>query len=129
MQPCVQVHAPRKRLETVVGDHHEQRVIVDLFHHATDEFIHALVELLNHLAPLTLRHTAGGRMIFFEIPPEHVLDAVGGIEDAGAESLLRLVQGIEQHAFAIFVIAVRLREKCIVIEHMFVQRPSVFGEA
>jgi hypothetical protein len=68
-------------------------------------------------------------MIFFQIAPEHVLDAVGGIEDAGAQALLRFVERVEEHALAIFVIAVRLRQKGIVIEHMLVERPRVFCEA
>ena len=88
MQPGIQVHAARKRLESVIGDHHQQRVVVDLFHHAADELVHALVEILNHLAALRLRHIARRRMIFFQIAPEHVLHAVGGIEHAGAEPLL-----------------------------------------
>ena len=78
---------------------------------------------------LALRHIARRRMVFVEIAPEHVLHAVGGIEDAGAEALLRFVERVEQHLLAVFVITVGLRQKSVVVEHVLVERPSVFREA
>jgi hypothetical protein len=129
MQPGVQIHAARKRLESMIGNHHQQRVIIDLFHHASDEAIHALVQILNHLGMLAVRHITSRRMVFFQVAPEHVLDAVGGIENTGAKSLFRFIQRIEEHPLAIFVIAVRLCQERIIIEDMFIERPRVFRQA
>ena len=129
MQPCIHVHAARKRLEAVIGDHHQQRVIVNLIHDAADEAIHALIQILNHRRMLAVRHIARRRMIFFEIPPEHVLYAVGGIENTRAQPLLCFVERVKEHALAIFVIAVSLRQEGIVIEHLLVERPRVFRQA
>ena len=112
----------------MIGDHHQQRVVVDLLHHASNEAVHPLIQILNHLRMLAVRHIARRRMIFVQITPEHVLDAVGRIEDAGAKSLLRFIERIKQHALAVFMIAVSLREKRIVVEHMLVQSPRIFRQ-
>ena len=44
-------------------------------------------------------------------------------------ALRSFFQRVEEHALAVFVIAVALRQKCIVVEHFFVQRPGIFREA
>ena len=129
MQPGIQIDAASERLEAVVGDDHQQGLVVDLLHDAADQFVHARVEILNHLRTLIARHIARGRMIVVEVAPEHVLHAVGGVEDAGAQALLRFLERVEQHALAIVVIGVALREEGVVVENMFVQGPGVFGEA
>ena len=67
-------------------------------------------------------------MIFFQISPEHVLDAVGGIKNAGAEALPGFFQRIEEHALAIVVIGVALRQKCLIVKHSLVERPGIFGK-
>ena len=74
-------------------------------------------------------HIARRRVIFLQIPPEHVLHAICSIEDTSAQSLLRFVQRIKQHPLAIFVIAVSLRQKRIVIEHMLVHSPRIFRQS
>ena len=66
-------------------------------------------------------------MVFFEITPEHVLHAVGGVEDAGAEALFSFFESIEEHLLAIVVVGITLREERIVIQNFLVQRPGVFG--
>src|SRR5262249_24102412 len=43
--------------------------------------------------------------------------------------LARLVQSVEQHAFAIFVIGVALRQKSAIVQHFFVECPSVLRES
>ena len=67
-------------------------------------------------------------MIFVEIAPEHVLHAVGGVEDAGAQALRSFFQRVKEHALAIFVIGVTLRQERLVIEHFFVESPGIFRE-
>ncbi len=129
VQPRIHVHAACKRLESMIGDHHQQRVVINFFHHAPDQAIHALVQILNHRGMLTVRHIARCRMIFFQVTPEHVLDAVGRIENACAQPLLCFLQRIKEHPLAIFMIAVSLRQEGIVIEHVLVERPRVFRQA
>ena len=68
-------------------------------------------------------------MIFIQIAPEHVLHPVGGVEDAGAQALRSFFQRVEEHALAVFMIAVALRQKRLVVEHFFVERPGIFRQA
>ena len=76
-----------------------------------------------------MRNIARRRMILLQIAPEHVLNAVGRIKDAGAQPLLGFIECIKEHALAIFVIAISLRQKSIIIEHMLIQGPRIFRES
>ena len=64
MEPRIQVDAARKRLEPVIGDDHEQRIVADLLHDTTDKIVHARVQILNHAGPLIFGHIAHSGMIF-----------------------------------------------------------------
>ena len=67
-------------------------------------------------------------MIFIQIAPEHVLHAICSVEDACAQALRSFFQCVEEHALAVFVIAVALRQECVVVEHFFVQRPGILRQ-
>ena len=56
-----------------------------------------------------------------------MLHAIRGIEDARAQALLGFLQSVEEHALAIIMIGVALREECVVIEHVLIERPRIFG--
>ena len=71
----------------------------------------------------------GRRMIVIQIPPEHVLYAIGGIENAGAETLRCFFEGIKEHLFARVMIGIGLLEEGVVIQHFFVERPCILGES
>ena len=68
-------------------------------------------------------------MIVFQVAPEHVLHAVGGVEDAGAKALLCFFQRVEQHALAVIVVGITLSEECVIVKDLLVERPGIFGEA
>src|SRR5437868_8932527 len=97
----------------MVGHHKQQSLSVNLLHYATNQGIHTTVQLLNHVRPLLTRDASDSRMIFFQVAPEHVLHAVRGIEDAGAQSLTCFLQCIKKHPLAIIMIAVALGEECL----------------
>ena len=113
----------------MVGHHKQQSLSVNLLHYATNQGIHTTVQLLDHFRPLLTRDASGSRMILFQVAPEHVLHAVRGIEDAGAQSLPRLLQRVKKHPLPIIMIAVALGEECLVVKHFFVQRPSIFRQS
>ena len=69
-----------------------------------------------------------GRMIILQITPEHMLHPVCCVKYTCAEALSCFLECIEQHALAVFVIGITLREERIVVEHIFVQSPSVLGQ-
>ncbi len=68
-------------------------------------------------------------MLLVEIAPEHVLHAVGAVEDAHAQAAIDLVQAIEKHGLAFAVGVEALLEKMIVAQDMFAQSPGIFGQA
>jgi hypothetical protein len=35
------------------------------------------------------------------------------------------LERVEEHALAVFVIAIGLGQKCLVVEHFFIQRPGI----
>ena len=48
LKPIVQIHAAPKRVETVIGNHHECRIFVITSPHGfSDQFVHALIQLVN----------------------------------------------------------------------------------
>ncbi len=112
----------------MVGDDQQESVAVNLFHHPADQVIHTAVKVWNHIRTLTARHSSGRRVIFFQVAPEHMLDAVRGVEYASAESLLGFFQSVKQHLLAIMMIGIALRQECVVVQNFFVERPGVLGE-
>src|SRR5438309_12101695 len=104
----------------MVGHHKQQSLSLNLLQYATNQGIHTTVQLLDHLRPLLTRDASGSRMILFQVAPEHVLHAVRGIEDAGAQSLPRLLQRVEKHPLSIIMIAVALGEKGLVVQNLLI---------
>src|SRR5205823_14976476 len=128
MQPGIHVYAASERFETMVRDDKKKRVVIDLVHHPTDQGVHAGIQVFNHSWALIFGHVSGGWMIVFQVAPEHVLYAVGGVEDAGAEALLGFFQGVEQPALAVVVVGVALGEERVIVKDLLVERPGVFGK-
>ena len=69
------------------------------------------------------------RMLLVEIPPKHVLHAIGAVEDADAQPLRHLFQPVEEHRFALAIDVGALLDEMIVGEHLFAEAPSIFREA
>jgi len=67
-------------------------------------------------------------MALFQITPEHVLHAVGSIENAGAQAC-GVFSSASKNMRSRPRDAVALREECIIVEHFFVECPGIFGEA
>ena len=80
----------------MVRDDEEEIAVPEPLHDTPHQGIVVLVELLDGV--LVLRVTGavgrggGCRMALLEIAPEHVLDAVGGVEDADQGPLAQAVQ-------------------------------------
>ena len=65
----------------MIGDHHENRVIVVTgFHCPPDQIIHSFVQLFNRVAALFIALTMMGWMILVNVPPEHMLNTVSSVE-------------------------------------------------
>src|SRR5439155_2531061 len=126
MQPRVQVDAAGKRLEAVIGDREQQGLVVDLVHDSANKVVHAAIEIFDHTWPLVAGNLSRRRMVIFQIAPEHVLYAISRVENTDTEALRSFVQSIEEHALAILMVGVTLREEGLVVEDLFVERPGVF---
>ena len=68
-------------------------------------------------------------MLRVEIAPEHVLHAVGAVEDADAQALRHLVQAVEEHRLALAIDVQALPQEVLVVEDVLVQAPGVFRQA
>ena len=93
---------------------------IDVRQGLADQRIGAHVEFFDHPA---VRAAA----IF--LGEEHVLHAIGGIEDAGHHAAARAIERAEEHGLALFVSEVGLFEKGLVIDGVLVERPGVLGHA
>jgi hypothetical protein len=62
------------------------------------------------------------------VAPEHVLDAVGGVEHADQGAPAQAVEGGEEHVLALAVDVVGHLEEGAVVDHSLVERPGVLGE-
>src|SRR4030065_2804716 len=98
-EPGVEVDAAAKRLETMVGHDNQRAPRTELSFDPADEVVHPLVEVLDDLGAQFRRGRPERRMRFVEVPPEHVLDAVGGLDDADEGSLFCFRKGIKKHWF------------------------------
>src|SRR5437899_10523249 len=104
----------------MVGHHKQQSLSVNPLRYATNQGVHTTVQILNHVRPLVTRDASGSRMILFQVAPEHVLHAVRGIENAGTQSLPRLLQRVEKHPLSIIMIAVALGEKGLDVQNLLI---------
>ena len=85
-----------------------------------DQLVGAHVEFFDHPAVRAAAVLLG---------EEHVLHAVGGVEDAGHYAAACAIERAEEHRLALFVSEVGLFEKGVVIDGVFVERPGVLGHA
>ena len=122
MQPAVQVDAAPKWLEAMIGHHDEHRVVAQLAHGPSDEVVHLQVQLLDGLGVLGDVSPAVRWMRAVEMAEEHVLEAVGDVEHAHHRAARRLLERVEEHARALLVNQVGLREKGVLVDDLFVQR-------
>ena len=85
-----------------------------------DKVIHAPVQVLDGL---------GVAAVAVQMPEEHVLHAIAGVEHTRHHAAGRLFQGVAKHRLALGQDQVRLVEKCLFVDDAFVQRPGVFRHA
>src|SRR5215467_14418875 len=73
--------------------------------------------------------TGIGRMIGFEVTPEHVLKPVGYIENADDGTTPCFPESVKKHSLALLMNGIRLIEERLFIQHTFVQSPGVLSQA
>ena len=76
-----------------------------------------------------LRAALAGRMRRVDVAPEHVLDAVGRIEDAYERATVEPIECRVQHRLALAVDVIRLPQERRIVGDAFVEGPGVFGQS
>ena len=113
----------------MVGEHDQEIVVAQLLHHPADQGVVVPVVVLDRPALPARLAPVRRRMAVLRVAPEHVLDAVGGVEDAGETAPPQTLQGGEEHLLALAVDVVGLRQERRVVGDALVQRGRVFGQA
>ena len=119
-QPGVEVHTAFEAGEAMIAENEKDRFLIDVCESLADEGIGAHVKFFDHTA-------VGAAAVFLR--EEHVLHAVGGIEDAGHDPAACAIERAEELGLALFVNEIGLFEKGGVIDGVLVERPGVFGHA
>ena len=127
-QPAVQVHAAPERGEAVVRENDQQIVVAQLLHHPTDQGVVVPVVVFDRPAVPAGLPPRSGRVAVLHVAPEHVLDAVGGVEDAGQTPPPQALQSGEEHLLPLTVDVVRLLEEGRIVRHALVERGRVLRQ-
>ena len=129
LEPAVQVHPTAEGVKPVIRQHHEQRgVVFAPGHGPANQLIHADIQIFN--GGLKSDGNLGGarRMGLVKISPEHVLDAVGSIEDTDAKTFRNFIKSVKKHRFPFPVDVGALLQKMFVFENLLAESPSILGQ-
>ena len=128
LQPRVQVDAAAERAEAVIRDHHQHVALAEPLQDAPDQRVVVLVQIPDRVAMAGWRGAAR-RVPRVEVPPEHVLDAIGRVEHAH-ERCRRAADRAPRRT------SPRARGRCrrsaagtSFVGDAFVERPGVLGQA
>ncbi len=122
-QPLIQVDPAAERAEAVIGDDHQHVAVLQLRPHAADQRIVVKVQLADGVLVRGLLAPAPGGMPGIDVAPEHVLDAIGGVEDADQGALAKAVERGEEHRLALAIDVVRLLQERPIVGDAFVEAP------
>src|ERR1035441_416343 len=106
-QPGVEVRTAFEAGEAMIAEHEEDGILIDVRERLADEGIGAHVKFFDHAA-------VGAAAVF--LGEEHVLHAIGGIEDTGHDSAACAIERAEELRLALFIGEVGLFEKGGVID-------------
>ncbi len=112
----------------MVGEDHQHVALAQLLHDLADEGVVVEVELLDRVLVRARLVPARGRVALLGVAPEHVLDAVGGVEDAGDGPAPLPLEGRQEHLLALAVDVVRHLQEGAVVDDPLVERPGVLGQ-
>src|SRR5947209_4224831 len=129
-EPAIQIDASAERIEAVVGDNHQQRVLAPAFGHGPAyQIIHASIKIFDHVAVFHGNFFGSRGMVYIKVPPEHVLHAIRAVKYAHTQAALDLVKAIEKHQLALPVEVETLLDEMLVAENVLVEPPGVLGQA
>ena len=101
----------------------------DARHDLADEIIATAVDALDRIAEFRRERFVVHRMLRVDEPPHHVLDAVGGFDDADEQVPLLRVEPLQDDLRAIVERAEQIVHERLLVEPIFVERPGGLGPA
>jgi hypothetical protein len=119
-QPGVQVAAALEAGKTMITEHEEHGLRIDVIHRQADQPIGAPIKVLDRSAVRTAAILLG---------EEHVLHAVGGVKHAGHHAAAAAFQGTEEHPLAFLIRQPGLLQEGIGVDGVLVERPCVLGHS
>ncbi len=112
----------------MVGEDHEHVALAQPLHDLAHEGVVVDVELLDRVLVRARLVPPRRRVALLDVAPEHVLDAVGGVEDAGDGPAPLPLEGGEEHLLALAVDVVGHLEEGAVVDDALVEGPGVLGQ-
>ena len=112
----------------MVREHDQQVVLTELLHHPADQGVVVPVVVFDRPACPPRLPTLRRRVAVLHVAPEHVLDPVGRVEDAGQTPPPQSLERGEEHLLALTVDVVGLLEEGRVVRHALVERGRILRE-
>ena len=115
----------------MIRNHHQHVVLAEPLEDLADERVVLLVEIPDRILVLGRLAAARRRVPRVDVPPEHVLDAIGRVEDAHERSAAQPIERGEEHRAALAIDVVGLLQKRASLvtpsfsAHVSSARPSV----
>ena len=113
----------------MIRDHHQEILGPQPSDHLANKRVVSLVELANGVSVNRIGAVGSGRMSGVDVPPEHVLDPIGRVEDTDERSALETVECSKQHRSPLIVDVVGLAQKRRLARDPLVEGPRVLGQA
>ncbi len=129
MQPRIDVEGAAEGVEAVVGEDDEERVGIGGFEGLCEQRVVAFVFVFDLAFVVASEIGIVQRMRFIAEAPEHVLHAVGSIEDDEEEAFAEAGEFVEHHAFAFSEDEITLLEVRGFVNAAVIERSVVFGHA
>src|SRR6202035_4483779 len=116
-----------ERVEAMIGERDQQRVFIGAFKHAADGLITTAIERIDLLAEIRRKIAIESGMLGIAEAPEHVLQAVGRIEQNEEEAFAEAAKFVIHHLLALVVDEIALREIIHFVEAAVVVAVVIFG--
>src|SRR5262245_53706461 len=113
----------------MIGHYQHNRLLIHFVDHFTDQLIHTLIQILDHVSILVHLFPSISGMTIVEAAEEHMLNSIGRVKHACNEPSRRSLNGTENHFLALLVEQPCLLQKSFLIQNSFIQGPRVLSES
>src|SRR5579864_4118424 len=123
------MNAALKAAKAVIAEYDHQSLVISELERLSDDAVDAAVRFLDRLAQRRVWRPAAVRWVFrLAAPPEHVLHAVGCIEQAIEQAGVEPPQLVDHHRLALAPRVVALRQERLFAESLVTQPDVVLDQ-